>query len=92
MQSRFLIAITFSVTLLTLQACAHTAIREPASSQDDAPNAIRTLGADQRGAFVHSARDGRSTYSHFRAAAPTAPLARVRWSVLRDQRCGLNFQ
>jgi predicted acylesterase/phospholipase RssA len=48
MQSRFLIAITFSVTLLTLQACAHTAIREPASSQDDAPNAIRTLGADQR--------------------------------------------
>jgi predicted acylesterase/phospholipase RssA len=33
---------------LTLQGCAHTAIREPASSQGEAPNAIRTLGPDQR--------------------------------------------
>jgi predicted acylesterase/phospholipase RssA len=48
MQLRFPIAIVFSVSLLTLQACAHTDIREPTSSQDDAPNAIRTLGADQR--------------------------------------------
>jgi predicted acylesterase/phospholipase RssA len=48
MQLRFPIAIVFSVSLLMLQACAHTDIREPTSSQDDAPNAIRTLGADQR--------------------------------------------
>lgn len=48
MNQRFPIAMMFSVCLLMLQACAHTAIREPASSQDDAPNAIRTLGADQR--------------------------------------------
>jgi predicted acylesterase/phospholipase RssA len=33
---------------LTLQGCAHTAIRQPTSSQGDAPNAIRTLGPDQR--------------------------------------------
>ncbi len=33
---------------LTLQGCAQTTIREPTSSQTDVPNAIRTLGPDQR--------------------------------------------
>jgi predicted acylesterase/phospholipase RssA len=42
------LAILFSVSLLALQGCAHTAIRQPTSSQGDAPNAIRTLGPDQR--------------------------------------------
>ncbi len=37
-----------SIGLLTLQGCAQTAIREPTSSQAEAPNAIRTLGPDQR--------------------------------------------
>jgi predicted acylesterase/phospholipase RssA len=46
MQLRFPIAILFLG--LTLQGCAHTAIREPTSSQGDAPNSIRTLGPDQR--------------------------------------------
>src|SRR5258707_13768525 len=38
----------FIVGLLTLQGCAQTAIRQPTSSQEDAPNSIRTLGPDQR--------------------------------------------
>jgi predicted acylesterase/phospholipase RssA len=46
MKPRFPIAILFIG--LTLQGCAHTAIREPTSSEGDAPNAIRTLGPDQR--------------------------------------------
>jgi predicted acylesterase/phospholipase RssA len=37
-----------AVSLIVLQGCAHTAIRETTSSQEDAPNAIRTLGPDQR--------------------------------------------
>jgi hypothetical protein len=36
------------VTLLALQGCARIAIREPTSAQGEAPNAIRTLGPDQR--------------------------------------------
>jgi predicted acylesterase/phospholipase RssA len=44
----FPIAVLLSASLLTLQGCARTAIREPASSQGDAPNAIRMLGPDQR--------------------------------------------
>ncbi|MGC1522331.1 MAG: patatin-like phospholipase family protein [Steroidobacteraceae bacterium] len=44
---RFASVVLFSVGVLTLPGCAQTAIREPASSQGDAPNAIRTLGADQ---------------------------------------------
>jgi len=48
MQLRFLIALLLSVGLLTLQACAQTAIRDPTSSQGNAPNAIRALGPDQR--------------------------------------------
>ena len=48
MQLKFPIVIVFILGLLTLQGCAQTAIREPTSSQEDAPNSIRTLGADQR--------------------------------------------
>ncbi|HTB86549.1 MAG TPA: patatin-like phospholipase family protein [Steroidobacteraceae bacterium] len=48
MQLRLPIAILFSVSLLTLQGCAHTAIRQPTSSEGQEPNAIRTLGPDQR--------------------------------------------
>ena len=48
MQLRFPIALLLSAGLLTLQGCAQTAIREPKSSHGDAPNAIRTLGPDQR--------------------------------------------
>jgi predicted acylesterase/phospholipase RssA len=36
------------VSLLTLQGCARMAIREPRSAQGETPNAIRTLGPDQR--------------------------------------------
>jgi predicted acylesterase/phospholipase RssA len=36
------------VSLLILQGCARIPIREPTSAQGDAPNAIRTLGPDQR--------------------------------------------
>ena len=43
-----IVAILFSVSLLALQGCAHTAIRRPTSSEGEAPNAIRTLGPDQR--------------------------------------------
>src|ERR1700729_4157511 len=48
MQLKLPIAILSSLCLLTLLGCAQTAVREPASSQGDAPNAIRTLGPDQR--------------------------------------------
>jgi predicted acylesterase/phospholipase RssA len=46
MKLKLPIAILFGLTLV--QGCAHTAIRQPASSQVEAPNAIRTLGPDQR--------------------------------------------
>jgi predicted acylesterase/phospholipase RssA len=48
MQSRLLVAGLFLFSMLALQGCAQTAIREPTSSQDDTPNSIRTLGPDQR--------------------------------------------
>ncbi len=53
MSRRFPIGILFSVTLvgvglLTLQGCARVAVREPTLAQGEAPNAIRTLGPDQR--------------------------------------------
>jgi predicted acylesterase/phospholipase RssA len=49
MQLNLPITILFSLCLLTLLGCAQTAVREPtSSSQGDAPNAIRTLGPDQR--------------------------------------------
>jgi predicted acylesterase/phospholipase RssA len=48
MRLTFPIAILLSVSLLTQQGCARLAIREPTSAQGEAPNAIRTLGSDQR--------------------------------------------
>jgi predicted acylesterase/phospholipase RssA len=42
------IAILFGISLLALQGCAHTALRQPTSSSWDVPDAIRTLGPDQR--------------------------------------------
>jgi predicted acylesterase/phospholipase RssA len=48
MQLGIPIASLFIIGLLTLQGCAQTPIREPTSSQGDAPNSIRTLGPDQR--------------------------------------------
>jgi predicted acylesterase/phospholipase RssA len=50
---RFPIAILFSlslasVALLALQGCARVPVREPTLAQGEAPNAIRTLGPDQR--------------------------------------------
>jgi predicted acylesterase/phospholipase RssA len=48
MQLKLSIAILISAGLLTLQGCAQTAVREPTTSQEVAPNAIRTLGPDQR--------------------------------------------
>jgi predicted acylesterase/phospholipase RssA len=53
MQLRLPIA-SLIVALLSLQGCAQTAIREPTSSQGDAPNSIRTLGPDQRFATLAS--------------------------------------
>jgi len=35
-------------SLLALQGCTRLAIREPTSARGEAPNAIRTLGPDQR--------------------------------------------
>jgi predicted acylesterase/phospholipase RssA len=48
-QPRFPIVILITcVSLLALQGCARIAIREPTSAAGEAPNAIRTLGPDQR--------------------------------------------
>jgi predicted acylesterase/phospholipase RssA len=41
-------ALLIGVSLLALQGCVQTAMREPASAQGKAPNAIRTLGPDRR--------------------------------------------
>ncbi len=57
MQLRFPIAILLTcMSLLTLQGCARIPIREARSVQGDAPNAIRTLGPDQRFSTVSSQR------------------------------------
>ncbi len=48
MRLTFPIAILLSISLLTQEGCAPLAIREPTSAQGEAPNAIRTLGSDQR--------------------------------------------
>ena len=86
------LAVLFGLSLLTLQGCAQTVIRErshhpkgtrrtrsaysaPISASRPSPRKV------SRGASVHSARDSLSTSSHSPAAAPTAPLAQVRWSV-----------
>jgi predicted acylesterase/phospholipase RssA len=68
------IAILFSVTLLALQGCAHTAIRESASSEWDAPDAIRTLGPDQRFSTLPAQSVARRVRSQ-RAGQPVSILA-----------------
>jgi predicted acylesterase/phospholipase RssA len=47
-------AIVLCVSLFALQGCARIAIREPTSGPGEAPNAIRTLGPDQRFSTVSS--------------------------------------
>jgi hypothetical protein len=47
------------VSLLALQGCSRIAIREPRSAQGEAPNAIRTLGSDQRFSTLSSQRVAR---------------------------------
>jgi predicted acylesterase/phospholipase RssA len=72
MQLKFPIAILF--ICLTLQGCAHTAIREPTSSQADEPNAIRTLGPDQRFSTLPSESVARRVRAQ-RAGQPVNILA-----------------
>src|SRR6204780_1066203 len=72
MQLKFPIAILF--ICLTLQGCAHTAIREPTSSQADEPNAIRTLGPDQRFSTLPSESVARRVRAQ-RAGEPVTILA-----------------
>jgi predicted acylesterase/phospholipase RssA len=74
MQLRFPIALLLSVGLLTLQACAQTAIRERTSSQGDPPNAIRTLGPDQRFSTLPSQSVARRILAQ-RAGLPVNILA-----------------
>ncbi|HEY2464394.1 MAG TPA: patatin-like phospholipase family protein [Steroidobacteraceae bacterium] len=70
MKARIGIAVLFSLSLLTLEGCAQTAIREPPSSQDDEPNSIRTLGPDQRFSTLAS----QSVARRVRAQRPGQPV------------------
>jgi hypothetical protein len=72
MQLRIPIAILLGVTLL-LQACAQTATRAPTSTQGEAPNAIRTLGPDQRFSTLSSQSVARRVRAE--RAGPVAILA-----------------
>jgi predicted acylesterase/phospholipase RssA len=73
MQLKLPIALLFSLGL-TLQGCAQTAIREPTSSQEDAPNAIRTLGPDQHFSTLTSQSVARRVLAQ-RAGQPINILA-----------------
>ncbi len=66
--------ITIVFICLILQGCAQTAIRERASSQGDAPNAIRTLGPDQRFSTLPSQSVARRVRAQ-RAGEPVNILA-----------------
>jgi predicted acylesterase/phospholipase RssA len=74
MKLRFPIGLLLSASLLALQGCAHTAIREPTSPQVDAPNAIRTLGIDQRFSTLPSESVARRVRAQ-RAGQPVNILA-----------------
>jgi len=74
MRQRFTIALLLSVTLLTLQACAQTPIRETTSAQQEAPNAIRTLGPDQHFSTLPSQNVARRLRAQ-RAGQPVNILA-----------------
>jgi Patatin-like phospholipase len=62
------------VSLLSLQGCARIAIREPTSAQGEAPNAIRTLGSDQRFSTLSSQSVARRLRAQ-RAGQPVNILA-----------------
>jgi len=71
LQLRFPIGIVLMcVSVLALQGCARTAIREPKSAQGEAPNAIRVLGPDQRFSTVSS----QSVARRFRAQRAGQPI------------------
>ena len=74
MRLRFPIAFLLSASLLTLLGCAHTPLREPTSSQGDEPNAIRTLGPDQRFSTLPSESVARRVRAQ-RAGQPVNILA-----------------
>jgi predicted acylesterase/phospholipase RssA len=74
MRLRFRIAILFSVTLLVLQGCAQTPLREPTSAPREAPDAIRTLGPDQRFSTLSSQSVARRLRAQ-RAGQPVNILA-----------------
>src|SRR5271170_231176 len=75
MHVRFPIAILITcATLLALQGCARIAIREPTSAQGEAPNAIRTLGPDQRFSTLSSQSVARRLRAQ-RAGQPVNILA-----------------
>ena len=75
MQLRFPIAILLTcVSLLTLQGCARIAVREPTSAHGEAPNAIRTLGPDQRFSTLSAPSVARRLHA-LRAGQPVNILA-----------------
>jgi len=74
-QLRLQIAILLTcVSLLSSQGCSHIAIREPSSAQGEVPNAIRTLGPDQRFSTLSSQRVARRIRAQ-RAGEPLNILA-----------------
>lgn len=106
MPLRFPVAILFSVSLvsvglLSLQGCARGAIREATLAQGEAPNAIRTLGADQRFSTLSSqnvAQRLRERYAGrpvnilaLSGGAPMAPLGRAHWWDSHALHRGLSF-
>src|ERR1700721_191077 len=74
MEPRFPTAFLLSASLLALQGCPHPAIPEPTSSQADEPNAIRTLGPDQRFSTLPSESVARRVREQ-RAGQPVSILA-----------------
>jgi Patatin-like phospholipase len=53
------------MSLLDLQGCSRTAVREPRPRQGEAPNAIRILGSDQRFSTLSSQRVARRLRDRF---------------------------
>jgi predicted acylesterase/phospholipase RssA len=74
MQLRFPIAVLLGASLLTLQGCARIAIRGSTSAEGAAPNAIRTLGSDQRFSTLSSQSVARRVRAE-RAGQPVNILA-----------------
>jgi hypothetical protein len=74
MRAGIAISLLLGAGLLALQGCAQTAIRQPTSSDGDAPNTIRTLGPDQRFATLDSQSVARRIRAQ-RAGQPVDILA-----------------